>query len=86
MQMMIIVETHSVGINDEKEGFLRNPHEDVDSSCCGATKCFTEASDAWRVNNDWVEEFLSIGPMTGRGKVLVVLPREMRNSQKSIRL
>ena len=58
----------------------------VESSCCGATKCFTEASDAWRVENDWVEEFLSIGPMTGRGKVLVVLPREMRNSQRSIRL
>ena len=63
----------------------RFPHEDVDMPCCGATKCFTEASDAWRVNNDWVEEFLSIGPMTGRAKVLVVLPREMRNSQKSIR-
>ena len=28
---------------------------------------------------------MSIGPMTGRGKVLVVLPRGMRNSQKSIR-
>ena len=32
--------------------------------CC-KTKGFTEASDAW--TNDWVEEFLSIGPMTGKG-------------------